>query len=146
MTPFFFYSIGGYLVINGDLTLGALVAALAAYKDLSAPWKELLNYYQIMDDARLRYSLLTETFEPEGALDESKQLDEPTVTEPFDGELIATNLNLREEEAADSSGVSSSASFRSLVTDKVAIVGPSGSGADRLATIIAGINKPLSLQ
>lgn len=144
VTPFFFYSIGGYLVINGDLTLGALVAALAAYKDLSAPWKELLNYYQIMDDARLRYSLLTETFEPEGALDESKQLDEPTITEPFDGELIATNLNLREEEAADSGGVSSSASFRSLVTDKVAIVGPSGSGADRLATIIAGINKPLT--
>ena len=50
ITPFF-YSIGGYLVITGDLTLGALVAALAAYKDLSAPWKELLNYYQILEDA-----------------------------------------------------------------------------------------------
>ena len=32
LTPFFFYSIGGYLVIKGDLTFGALVAILAAYK------------------------------------------------------------------------------------------------------------------
>ena len=48
ITPFFFYSIGGYLVIKGDLTFGALVAILAAYKDLSAPWKELLTYYQIL--------------------------------------------------------------------------------------------------
>ena len=39
MTPFFFFSVGGILVIEGNLTFGALVAALAAYKDLSAPWK-----------------------------------------------------------------------------------------------------------
>ena len=34
LTPFFFYSIGGYLVIRGNLSFGALVAVLAAYKDL----------------------------------------------------------------------------------------------------------------
>ena len=68
VTPFFFYSIGGYLVIQQELTLGALVAALAAYKDLSAPWKELLNYYQIMEDARIKYDLLIETFQPDGLL------------------------------------------------------------------------------
>ena len=39
LTPFFFYSIGGYLVINGQLTLGALVAVLSAYKDMSDPWE-----------------------------------------------------------------------------------------------------------
>ncbi|MCK5366203.1 MAG: ABC transporter ATP-binding protein, partial [Gammaproteobacteria bacterium] len=58
VTPFFFYSIGGYLVINGELSFGALVAVLAAYKDLSDPWKELLNYYQIQADARVKYDLL----------------------------------------------------------------------------------------
>ncbi|HEY9548104.1 MAG TPA: ABC transporter ATP-binding protein, partial [Kiloniellaceae bacterium] len=46
LTPFFFYAIGGYLVIRGSLSLGAMVAVLAAYKDLSAPWKELLGYYE----------------------------------------------------------------------------------------------------
>ena len=69
ITPFFFYSIGGYLVIKGDLSFGALVAVLAAYKDLSAPWKELLNYYQVKEDARIKYELLREIFEPPGLLD-----------------------------------------------------------------------------
>lgn len=56
LTPFFFYSLGGYLVIQGDLSLGALIAVLAAYKDFSAPLKELLRYYQSLEDARIRYA------------------------------------------------------------------------------------------
>ncbi|MDQ2102770.1 ABC transporter ATP-binding protein [Azospirillum isscasi] len=55
LTPFFFYTIGGYLVIEGRLSLGALVAVLAAHKDMSAPLRELLGYYQTMDDVRVRY-------------------------------------------------------------------------------------------
>ncbi|WP_225769637.1 hypothetical protein [Inquilinus sp. Marseille-Q2685] len=55
MTPFFFYTIGGYLVIEGRLSFGALVAVLGAYKDFSAPLRELLGYYQMMEDARVRY-------------------------------------------------------------------------------------------
>ena len=39
LTPFFFYSIGWYLVIRGELSIGAMVAVLAAYKDLSARGK-----------------------------------------------------------------------------------------------------------
>lgn len=56
LTPLFFYSLGGYLVIQGDLSLGALVAALAAYKDFSTPLKELFSYYQSAEDARIRYA------------------------------------------------------------------------------------------
>lgn len=55
LTPFFFYSIGGYLVIEGRLSLGALVAVLAAYKDFSAPLRELFRYYQQSEDVRIRY-------------------------------------------------------------------------------------------
>lgn len=55
LTPIFFFSIGGFLVIKGNLTLGALVAVLAAYKDFSAPLKELFGYYQSMEDVRIRY-------------------------------------------------------------------------------------------
>ena len=55
LTPFLFFLIGGMLVIRGDLSIGALVAALAAYKDLSPPWKELLAWYQGQADARLKY-------------------------------------------------------------------------------------------
>lgn len=46
LTPFLLYSIGGWLVIEGRLSLGALVAVIAALKDFSAPLRELIHYYQ----------------------------------------------------------------------------------------------------
>lgn len=55
LTPFFFYTIGGYLVIQGDLSLGALVASLASFKDLSSSIRELFTYYQVLQDAKVRY-------------------------------------------------------------------------------------------
>ena len=44
LTPFFFFSIGGFLVIQGNVTIGALVAALAAYKDLSSPQGNRMSF------------------------------------------------------------------------------------------------------
>ena len=70
LTPFFFYSVGGILAIRGDITVGALVAALAAYKDLSNPWKELLAYYNQVQDMALRWEIVTERFDPKGIIDE----------------------------------------------------------------------------
>ncbi len=55
LTPFFFYALGGYFVIEERITLGALVAVLAAHKDLAAPVKELFRYYQALEDVRVRY-------------------------------------------------------------------------------------------
>lgn len=55
LTPFLFYSLGGYFVIEGRISLGALVAVLAAHKDFSAPLKELFRYYQTLEDTRIRY-------------------------------------------------------------------------------------------
>lgn len=63
LTPFFFYSIGGYLVIRGDLSLGALVAVLAAYKDIGPPWRELLNFYQSSATVRLKYAQIIDQFQ-----------------------------------------------------------------------------------
>jgi ABC-type bacteriocin/lantibiotic exporter with double-glycine peptidase domain len=66
LTPFFFYTIGGFLVLEDHLSLGALVASLASYKDLAPAIRELFNYYQRNQDANLRYAevrnyLLTDT-------------------------------------------------------------------------------------
>ena len=68
MTPFLFYSVGGYLAIRGQITVGALVAALAAYKDLASPWKELLDYYNEVQDMSLRWQVVTERFAPRGMI------------------------------------------------------------------------------
>lgn len=62
LTPFLFYSLGGYFVIEGRITLGALVAVLAAHKDFSAPLKELFSYYQTLEDTRIRYQEITSFF------------------------------------------------------------------------------------
>ncbi|MEO1273983.1 MAG: ABC transporter transmembrane domain-containing protein [Pseudomonadota bacterium] len=62
LTPFFFFSIGGYLVIIGELDFGALVAVLAAYKDLAGPWKALLNYFQRWSDFNSRFRFVVESF------------------------------------------------------------------------------------
>jgi ABC-type multidrug transport system fused ATPase/permease subunit len=70
LTPFFFYSIGGYLAITGDITVGALVAALAAYKDLASPWKELLAYYNQSQDMAVRWETITERFAPADMIDD----------------------------------------------------------------------------
>ncbi len=56
LAPFFFYTVGGYLVIDGRLTFGALIAVLAAHKDFSSPLKELLKYYQMLEDVRVRFA------------------------------------------------------------------------------------------
>ena len=63
LTPFFFYLIGGYLVIKGSISFGSLVAVLAAYKDLAGPWKELLDYYQMKEDIRIKYEQVIEQFD-----------------------------------------------------------------------------------
>lgn len=66
LPPILFYAVGGILVIKGQLSIGALVAALAAYKDLVSPWKELLAYYQQYQDSKVRYEFIQEHFNPQG--------------------------------------------------------------------------------
>ena len=44
LTPFVFYAGGGVLALRGHLDIGALVAVIAAYKDLPGPIKELIDW------------------------------------------------------------------------------------------------------
>jgi putative ABC transport system ATP-binding protein len=138
-TPFFFLSIGGYLVITGGLTFGALVAVLAAYKDLAAPWKELLAWYQLKEDARVKYDQLTEQFMPSGMLDPELQ-EVPTEPVPtLQGSVIASNLTLQ-----DDGGVKTvdGVGFQFDIGDRVALVGGSGSGVDGIAKLLARLLAP----
>lgn len=64
LPPILFYAVGGILVIQGQLSIGALVAALTAFKDLVSPWKELLAYYQQYQDSKVRYQAIQEQFNP----------------------------------------------------------------------------------
>ncbi|MDF2233315.1 ABC transporter transmembrane domain-containing protein [Albimonas sp. CAU 1670] len=66
LTPFFIFLIGGWFVIHGELNVGALTAVLIAYKDLAAPWKELLRFYQDYSDMNARYTSVMENFSEDG--------------------------------------------------------------------------------
>ncbi|MCP4710148.1 MAG: ABC transporter ATP-binding protein, partial [Planctomycetes bacterium] len=140
VTPFFFYSIGGYLVIAGDLSFGALVASLAAYKDLASPWKELLGWYQRKEDSRIKYDQLVERFHPEGLMEESLQHGEPEGIPDFKGEPVTTaNLGWQDDggvKAVDGVGLHISPG------EKVLIIGGGGSGKEHLAQMLARILAP----
>jgi ABC-type multidrug transport system fused ATPase/permease subunit len=96
LTPFFFFSVGGYLVLQGSVSLGALVAALAAYKDLSSPWKELLAYYNQTQDMGLRWEVITERFAPAGMLDEDLFEGTPDDIPHLTGDLVLDHVNVRD--------------------------------------------------
>ena len=95
LTPFFFYAVGGYLAIKGQITVGALVAALAAYKDLSSPWKELLTYYNQTQDMSLRWDIVTERFNPSGVIDEALFEGTPDQIPHLRGEIELRNVSVR---------------------------------------------------
>ncbi|MEG9504995.1 MAG: multidrug ABC transporter ATPase [Methylorubrum extorquens] len=63
LTPFFFFLIGGYLVVQERLSLGALVAALAAYKEIAPAMRELFDFAQNWSDASARFEEVTKTLE-----------------------------------------------------------------------------------
>ncbi|WP_170770586.1 cyclic nucleotide-binding domain-containing protein [Ruegeria lacuscaerulensis] len=96
LTPFMFYLVGGLLVLQGSVSLGALVAALAAYKDLSSPWKELLTYYNQTQDMSLRWEVVVERFAPPGMLDEKLFEGEPEKQPRLRGDIVLDHVSVRD--------------------------------------------------
>jgi putative ABC transport system ATP-binding protein len=139
LTPFFFFLLGGYLVIRGDLSFGALVAILAAYKDMASPWKELLDFYQIKETARITYEQIVEQFQPAGMLDTRLLLDEPAAVPRLTGELAVANLWLMGD---DKSRVVDGVSFNLGLDEHVAVIGQGRSGKNELALLLARLIRP----
>lgn len=98
MTPFLFYSVGGYLAITGEVTVGALVAALGAYKDLSGPWKDLLTYYNQVQDMSLRWQIVTERFAPSNMIPEDLFENEPETIPHLKGDIELRNVTVRDDD------------------------------------------------
>jgi putative ABC transport system ATP-binding protein len=146
LTPFFFFSIGGYLVIRGastgtGLSVGALAAVLLAYKDLASPFKELLDFYQMFQDSQIKYEQIVEQFQPAGMMDVRLLLDEADTVAPLTGELSVANLSLAED---GGSRVVDGISFSVPLNTHVAIIGQGGSGKNELALLLARLIRPTS--
>ncbi|HED13324.1 MAG TPA: ABC transporter ATP-binding protein [Gammaproteobacteria bacterium] len=139
LTPFFFYSVGGYFVIKGNLSLGGLVAVLSAYKDIASPWKELLKYYQTKEDIRVKYQQIIEQFDPSRLLNRELAEGEPQALPRFRHQLVATNLSFSEDNYLKPVD---GASFDLNLALHTAIVGLAGSGKVEISQLMARLLRP----
>lgn len=98
LTPFFFYSVGGYLAIKGHISVGALVAALAAFKDMSSPWKELLTFYNTTQDMALRWVTVIERFAPNSLVEDHLFEGIPKEASSLKGNIVIRGVTVRDEE------------------------------------------------
>ncbi len=131
VTPFFFYVIGGYLALSGTLNIGQLVAAIAAYKDLPPPIKELIDWDQSRADVMVKYEQITAQF-PATLLpeeDTSQSIGHPEEDVP---------LSISGLKVADKRGASLLDSLTLTIPrpGHIALVGSSGSGRDALARVL----------
>lgn len=139
LTPFFFYAIGGYFVIKGELSLGALVAVLAAYKDLASPWRELLKFYQITEDVRVKYRQIIEQFQPKGMLSPKLQQDQEIAVDFSRLPIHANRVSYSEDEYVKSLDA---ISLQVGEGKHIAILGHGGSGRADLTKLIARLIHP----
>ena len=132
---------GGYLVIVGRLDIGALVAVIAAYKDLPSPVKELIDWDQQRLDVEVKYQQVMEQFLEEQVAPPELQalVDKPQL--PSKGSLRAANLALVDESGTR---LVEEVSFEAALDQHVAIVGRPGSRASELAQLLARLHFPSS--
>ena len=139
LTPLLFYSVGGVLILRGNLDIGQLVAVLGAYSQLMQPWKELLKYYQRMMDAKIKYQQVMEQFDPADMIPENLGIaDRPDSIPSLAGNVTLSNVSI-----ADEDGVKSldSISFDAAPGNRIAIVA-GGSGRDNLSYILTRLIQP----
>lgn len=139
LTPLFFYSIGGILVINGSLTLGALVAILAAYNRFTTPWKELLKYYQRLNDVKIKYEQLIEQFQPGDMMDIKQLSHRPDTLRRLNERLELSNVRFVDEGTKVLEGVT----IEIEPGDNIAIVAEPAT-RDKFAHLIARLITPSS--
>ncbi len=139
MTPFLFYSIGGYFVLRGGLSIGSMVAVLVAYKDLSGPWKELLRYYQRKEDIRVKYQQVIEQFNPAGLVDMERIDGDGIVSQLPDGDIRISGLSYSEDGLYFSINEISTSIKPG---QHIAIVGASNSGKHDLAYLLSRLIIP----
>src|SRR5437868_2069181 len=144
LTPFFFFVIGGYFVIIGELSFGALVAVLAAYKELSSPWKELLDFYQNQQDVAIKYEQVIEQFQVANLIDARLLLDQTTTIPPPDG--IRGEITLDHVSVIDSDAIRllDTLTFAAPLGQHAALIGPSNSGKNIVPQLLARLRPPTS--
>lgn len=137
---FFLLLIGGWLIIKrpGSFDLGALVAFIEAFKQLNEPWRELINYIQQRDTARVKYEQVIVSFDPPGLrpefpLDERLPEPVPQLAGAYDVRGASVILD-------GTTRVLDRLQLSTPPYRHVAIVGPTGSGKSTLTMVLARLS------
>lgn len=131
-TPFFFYSIGGYLALRGTLDIGQLVAVIAAYRDLPPPIKELIDWDQRRADVTIKYEQVISQFSGRDLLPDQSDAADP-VPLATDTPLTISDLTVVDQRGT---ALIAGATLSIPRPAHIALVGSSGSGRDILARVI----------
>ena len=143
VAPFLFYLIGGYLVIQGQLDIGTLVAVIAAYKDLPSPIKGLIDWDQQRLDVQIKYTQVVEQFSVEDMTPPQMQAPAKVVALPESGLVRVSNLTLAGEAG---SKLIDGVTFEVGLDQHVAILGSHAAGVTELTQMLARLIAPSSGQ
>jgi ABC-type multidrug transport system fused ATPase/permease subunit len=135
LSPFFIFLIGGYFVMNGKLELGSLIAFLSAQKDISDPWKELIDNYQIYQDSTTRYYKTMRLFDVK---------HEHLIEIPGQKtRQLGTDIEVKDLTFDTSDGIRllNGVNFKLKSGEQLALVGFSGSGKSTLAQCVSQLYK-----
>ena len=139
LTPLLFYSVGGILILNGNLDLGQLVAVLGAYSQLMQPWKDLLKYYERMMDAKIKYQQVTEQFDPADMLSANLVLtDRPELIPSLDGDISLSKISISDEDGVKTLD---NITLNALPGSRIAMVA-GGSSRDDIAYLLTRLIQP----
>lgn len=130
ITPFFFYAIGGYFALRGQLDVGQLVAVIFAYRDLPPPIKELIDWDQQRNDIAIKYEQVIGQFANKGLLPD----DEGLAAMPEAADLQTIDLRVVDRHGSVQLDTTSVLIPQGSHT---ALVGAATSGRDILARTIA---------
>ena len=128
--PFVVFVYGAYLIMHGELELGAMVAFLSAQEKLFDPWKEMIEFYQTYQDASISYSRTMRSFNV--AAEFPIDVDE-TANLPLSGNLVVSDLVL---DTLEGHRLLNGVSFSLNAGEHLAVVGYSGGGKSTLIQCI----------
>ncbi|HUF45384.1 MAG TPA: ABC transporter ATP-binding protein [Aestuariivirgaceae bacterium] len=134
LTPFLFYSIGGWFALRGSIDIGQLVAVIAAYKDLPAPIKELIDWDLQRLDVQVKYSQVIEQFNADNMLDPSLQRLVSEPVPPLSGDIRLVNVSITDDAGTR---LLEQVSARLELDRHTALVGGPDSGVEHLPDALA---------
>ncbi len=141
LTPFLFYSIGGYLTLRGSLDVGQLIAVINAYKDLPGPLKELIDWDQARQDVQVKYEQVLEEFEAPMLIPPAVHTLAAKSEDKSFSPLAAVNVTIEDQSGAR---VAEGVSVKFERGETVAIIDNAGSGAEALAEAFGRVAWPVA--